>query len=160
MPSQIRHDYWGDVDLDWAGYSAQIEFFATEFQGCKTIFLGDEYDDLGDELPMPNKLQLDQYMNTYNLFKENYKSILAEIKLQSYDRYKSIYAKYYESHEEPLVISNPEEHFNYMTDLVCVRISDNGIIRLPIRYKLDEEHGLEIKIQSNKLVEIAGIAET
>lgn len=156
----INHEFWGLVEDDWAGFSAELEFESTEFENPARIFLGDEYDEDGEESPLPSKEQLDDYAEMYKAFIQSFDSIFVEIKEKAFDRYKRLYAHFYESDGPPLFINDPEEHFGYMKNLVYLRISNQGIIRLPIRYVLDEEHGLEIKIQNNKVINIGGIADT
>lgn len=157
----MNNNYWGDVEADWAGYSSGIEFEIPYFDIKSKIFLDDEYDDEYEEkVDPPTSDQLDNYAKCFALFLENIDKVIVDIKEEAFERYKRIYAKYYEDENPPLIINDIDAHFNYMKDVLYVRVSDNDIIRILIHYNLDEEHGLEIKIQRNEIVAIGGIAET
>ena len=160
MENQTNHTFWGIVAEDWAGFSAEVKFSTLFFEEPKTIFLGDEYDEDCEESDIPTKEQLDDYVNTYLSFMESIESVVLEMKQLAHDRYNKYYASSYESENPPLIIDSIEKHAAYMQNVIYIRISDNGIIRIPIRYELDEEHGLEFKIQSNRVVQVEGIANT
>ncbi|MDA6069097.1 hypothetical protein NJT12_05645 [Flavobacterium sp. AC] len=65
-----------------------------------------------------------------------------------------------QSGKEPLNIDAKEKHFEYIKDVIYIRILKRNTIQILIRYDLDIEHGLEFKIRNNKIVAAGGIAET
>ncbi|GAA3767167.1 SMI1/KNR4 family protein [Flavobacterium ginsengiterrae] len=162
----VEHTFWGQVEQDWAGISAEKLLKLPDFTSDEiTIFLGEEFDDEGEEIDeLPTKRELDSFEKTLKSFLDNLDEILIEIKSKAFDRYKKIYAKYYEdsglSGKEPLNIHTVDEHFEYMRDLKYVRILKKNTIQILINYDLDNEHGLEIKLKNNKVVCLGGIAET
>lgn len=157
---QESNQYWGVVVENWAGYSSEYRFKIPYFEKESIIFLDDEFDEDGDEKYAPTSDQLSSYAQTFELFLKNIDKVMVEIKEKSYQRYTRIYSKYYESENPPLRLNDADTHFKYMKDILYVRVSDHDIIRILIHYNLDVEHGLEIKIQHNEVVAIAGIAET
>ena len=100
----------------------------------------------------------------FRLFEEKFETLFIEIKRKMFERYRKMYPKYYEdstkSGEEPLNITDEDKHFEYMKEINLIRVLDNGVIKIEIFYKLDEEHGAEIKIKNNKIADIGGISET
>ena len=161
-----KHTYWGKVEEDWAGFSAEILFNSTHFNSDEiTIFLGSEFDDDGEEVEdAPNDIQLNNFESTYVKFLNSLDTIIEEIMTKTYERYLKLYAHYYESEEKsgekPLNIDTKEKHFRYIQNILYIRILDNGMIKIPIRYELDTEHGIEISLENNDIVAIGGIAET
>ncbi len=155
-----NHTKWGEVEEDWAGFSAEIEFKSDLFFDKNiTIFLGDEYDEDGEELEFPpTKDQLDIFYSSYSKFMENIGMLVKDIKIKSYERF----SKLYQNKEGIPKINDAEEHFQYLKDVNYIRISENTIIRIPIHYsEIDREHGLEIHIDVSSLkIKIGGIAET
>ena len=174
-----KHDYFGKVENDWAGFSSAnivIPYFEAEVK----VFLGDEFDKDSEEVSIPPTIQqLDEFEQTLKDFLSNIDNIIDNIQQSAFEHYQKIYAKYYEKPFEvlfensivqktengklhaPLNIDSKEKHFEYMKDIVSlIRVLENRTIKIPIHYALDEEHGLEIKITNNKVVKIAGIAET
>ncbi|MEZ0184229.1 hypothetical protein AB9T89_18425 [Flavobacterium oncorhynchi] len=160
------HPYWGNVEEDWAGYSSDIYFSYPFFDKPKTeVFLGDEYDEEGEEIETPpTEKQLTAFAETYRIFIDNIENRLADLQLKSFERYKRVYAKYYENSEQsgepPLNIDSIEKHNDYIKDLMYLRISDNKTIRVTIRYKLDTEHGIEFKFVDGQIEDVGGISET
>jgi hypothetical protein len=55
---------------------------------------------------------------------------------------------------EPLNIDSKDKHFEYLSEINYIRILKDKKIVMPIYYKLDAEHGLEILLEDNKVVEI------
>ena len=157
---QENNQYWGEVIENWAGYSSEYKFPMPYFGKEATVFLDDEFDEEGEEKYTPTSAQLINYAETFDLFLKNIDTIIIDIKEKAYQRYKKIYSKYYESKNSPLILKDEDTHFQYMKDLLYIRISDDGVIRILIHYNLDTEHGLEIKIQGNKVVAVGGISET
>ncbi|GAA3522604.1 hypothetical protein GCM10022393_41500 [Aquimarina addita] len=161
-----KHTYWGLIEEDWAGFSSKIKFITPHFDTKKvTIFLGEEYDDDGEEIEKaPSNEELDTYQKTYSDFIMHLDQIIEDIKEKSYQRYIELYAHYYEnedkSGEKPLGIHTKEEHFTYLKDIKYLRILKHGNIKILIHYKIDQEHGIEIRLENNKIIDIAGIAET
>jgi len=174
------HNYFGKVEEDWTGYSSEYTKKIPYFEKEVEIFLGEEFDDDDEEVSIPPaNQQLDEFEQTLKDFLNNIDSIIVDIQQSAFEYYQEIYAKYYEKPFEvlfenslvqkpengklhtPLNIDTKEKHFEYMKDIVSlIRVLDNKTIKIPIRYALDEEHGLEVKITNNKVVKIAGIAET
>ncbi|WP_298502128.1 hypothetical protein [uncultured Maribacter sp.] len=161
-----NHKYWGKVEEDWAGFSSEIMFDSEYFDNKEiTIFLGSEFDDDGEEIEIiPNKSELDDFENTYKKFLSSLDEIIEKIKNKTFERYLKLYAHYYEneekSGEKPLGISTKEKHFESLKDLNYIRILENGNIKILIHYKLDTEHGIEIRLENNEVIDIGGIAET
>jgi hypothetical protein len=160
------HEFWGKVEADWAGFSAEHTYIIPHF-GNKEIevFLGEEYDDDGDEIETPpSQEQLDRYKITFLNFINNMDTVISEIKEKAFARYLGVYAHFYEdktkSGEEPLNIDSSEKHFQFMKEINLIRVLDGDVIKIPIHYELDTEHGLEIKLRNNRVVEVGGIAET
>ena len=159
------HHYWGIVEADWAGFSAEKTYFIPGFDKEVSIFLGNEYDEDGEEIdspPTPDKL--DQYEQTFRQFDADLTTILPAIKEAAFARYQKLYAHHYEdekqSGEPPLGIDTADTHFAYMTDLAYIRVTDEDTIKLPIYYKVDREHDLELKIVNGQIADIGGIADT
>ncbi|MBG6130841.1 hypothetical protein IWQ47_002305 [Aquimarina sp. EL_43] len=161
-----KHKYWGKIEEDWAGFSAEIVFNSQYFDNNKvTIFLGSEFDDDGEEIEtIPNEVELNNFKNTYVKFITNIDTIIDKIMNKTFERYLKLYAHYYEneekSGEKPLNIDSKEKHFEKVKNIIYIRILDNGNIKILIRYELDIEHGLEIRLENNKIIAIGGIAET
>lgn len=64
------------------------------------------------------------------------------------------------SEHEPLNINSKEKHFEYLKEIKYLRITEGKVLRIVNYYKLDQEHGLEIKLADNKIEDIGDIAET
>ncbi|WDF64402.1 DUF6985 domain-containing protein [Flavobacterium sp. KACC 22763] len=162
----MNHKFWGEIQEDWAGISGNKLFKISYFKDDEIqVFLGEEFDEDGEEIEeLPTNEELDGFEKTYSSFLENIDDIILQIKEEAFLRYKKIYAKYYEdskqSGEEPLNIDTKEKHFEYIKELLYVRILKGNEIKMPIRYDLDTEHGIEIKLKDNKIVAVGGIAET
>jgi len=175
-----KQNYFGKIEKNWAGFSSEYKIKIPYFEAEVEVFLGEEFDEDGEEISIPpNGQQLAEFEQTLKDFLNNIDSVIVDIQQSAFEYYQEIYAKYYEipfevlfensmvqktKNEEPhtpLNIDTKEKHFKYMKDIVSlIRILENKTIIIPIRYTLDEEHGLEIKITDNKVVKIAGIAET
>lgn len=162
----IEHKFWGKVAEDWAGISSDKYFKIPHFKDEKiVIFLGEEFDEDSDEIEeLPTKKQLDSFEKTFSSFLDNIEDIIIQIKEETFDRYKKIYAKYYENSNESgrasLDVDTKDKHWEYMKDVNYIRILKSNTIQITIRYGLDTEHGVEIKLRNNKIVAIGGIAET
>jgi hypothetical protein len=162
----MGNKYWGEVQEDWAGFSADKRAVLPYFDKKEiSIFLGEEFDEDGEEIENPpSNKKLTDYEIAFRLFEEKFETLFIEIKRKMFERYCKLYAKYYEdstkSGEEPLNITDEDKHFEYMKEINLIRVLDNGVIKIQIFYKLDEEHGVEIKIKNNKVSEIGGISET
>ena len=175
-----KHNYFGKVENDWAGFSSEYIEKIPYFEAEVEVFLGEEFDEDGEEVSIPpSSQQLAEFEQTLKNFMNNIDSVIVDIQQSAFEYYQQIYAKYYEKPFKvlfensmvqkteneglhiPLNIDSKEKHFEYMKDIVSlIRVLDNKTIKIPIHYALDEEHGLEIKITNNKVVKIAGIAET
>ncbi|MBL0735328.1 hypothetical protein JI750_00390 [Flavobacterium sp. GN10] len=162
----MNHKFWGEIQEDWAGISGDKLFKNSHFKDDEIqVFLGEEFDEDGEEIEeFPTNEELDDFEKTYSSFLENIEDVILQIKEETFLRYKKIYAKYYEdprqSGEEPLNIDTKEKHFEYIKEILYIRILKRNEIKIPIRYNLDTEHGIEIKLRNNKIVAVAGIAET
>ncbi|AMP97279.1 hypothetical protein AY601_0314 [Pedobacter cryoconitis] len=161
-----KHKFWGQVTESLMGYTAEKKYNIPNFSEQEIeIFLGSEFDEDGDEIDTPpNKISLDAYADTYTAFLNNLPDVLLAIKAQGFERYSRLYAHYYEHEEKsgkaPLNIDTAEKHFEYMRDILQIRIEDNQTIIIPIRYQLDTEHGIEIKLENNQITSIGGIGES
>ena len=160
------HAYWGSVKADWAGFSAARTFFIPGFEKESEVFLGEEFDEDGEEVEtLPTAEKLNAFATTFRQLLEGWDAALASIKDAAFERYQRLYAHYYEdaasSGEPPLGITNANKHFAYMKDLNYLRVLDDDAVRLVIFYEaIDPEHGLEIKLVNGAVQDIGGIAET
>lgn len=160
------HQYWGNVEQDWAGFSAEITFSHLFFSEQNiTIFLGEEFDEDGEEIEeAPTENQLNAFAETYQSFITNFEKHLREMQIKAFERYQKLYAHYYENPEksgEPaLNIDNIEKHNEYIKEIMFLRILEDDNIKLSIRYQIDTEHGLEFRFENGKIVAVGGIAET
>lgn len=93
------HPFWGKVEQDWAGYSAEITFYHPFFKNSGVeIFLGEEFDEDGEEIESPPTAEmLLAFARTYKNFLDNIENNLIAIQQAAFDRYQKIYAKYYEA---------------------------------------------------------------
>ncbi len=159
-----EHNFWGEVDEDYIGFLSSKTFNIPYFDKSDVkIYLDNEFN--GEETgELPSQEQLDEYKQTFSNFINYLDKIIIEISQKTFERYLKLYAHYYEdrskSGAEPLNIDTSEKHFEYIKNIVYIRVLDQKTIKIPIRYSLDTEHGLEIKLQDNKIVAIDGIAET
>ena len=167
---------FGKIELDWAGVSSEYTFAIPYFNKDVEVFIGSEFDDDGEEVEtLPTEDELLEYEQTFKNFIESIDEIIDAIKEKAFEYYKNIYAKYYEKEflvesffetdvesgktHEPLNINTKEKHFEYMKNINYIRVLKDKKIIIPIFYKLDGEHGLEIMLQENKVVNISGIEE-
>jgi hypothetical protein len=161
-----KHKFWGKIEEDWAGFSAEKVFHLAHFDKKSVeIFLGEEFDEDGEEIgAAPDLKKLDEYEQTFSDFLNNLNTLIFDIKKSAFQHYQKVYAHYYEdkkkSKKEPLNLDTPDKHFEYMKDLNYIRVLDGQVIKILIRYKIDEEHGLELKLKNNKVLDISGISET
>lgn len=161
-----KHNFWGEVAKDWAGFSSEKTFSIPHFEQQKvTVFLGEEFDEDGEELDTPpSEEQLDAYALTFSSFMKHLDTIIIDIREQAFNRYQKLYAHYFEdeakSGEPPLNLNTADKHFQHLKEINYIRILDNHNLQIPIRYGVDTEHGLEIRLENNKIVAMAGIAET
>lgn len=178
--SDSVNNYFGKVENDWAGFSSEYKITIPHFEKEVEVFLGEEFDEYGDEVSSPPTVQqLVEFEQTLKSFLSNLDCVIGDIQQSAFEYYQRVYAKYYEKPFEvifensmihktadgelhaPLNIDSKEKHFAYMKNIVeLIRVLDNKTIVIPIRYALDEEHGLEIKITNNKNAKVAGIADT
>lgn len=159
----VKHSFWGMIEEDWAGFSAEIVFNSNHFKSKDTeIFLGVEYDKEGEEIEAcPDFEELEAFELSYKEFLERLDDLLVEIKAKTYERYLKYYASYYENRkDDPLFLKNNDEHFQYMNVIKYIRLLPEKTILLLFKYELDTEHGLEIRIIDNAISSIGGIAET
>ncbi|MDR2027632.1 MAG: hypothetical protein LBQ01_08775 [Prevotellaceae bacterium] len=168
--------YFGKITKGWCGFSSEFKIKIPCFDKEVEIFLGWEWDDDGEEIETPpTEDELNEYENTLKKFLENIDVVTDSIKEKAFDYYNRIYAKYYEKEfvvesffetdvergktHEPLNMDTKEKHFEYMKNINYIRILRDKKIIIPIFYKLDREHGLEIMLQENTVVNIDGIGE-
>jgi hypothetical protein len=160
-----KHKFWGEVAEDWAGFSAGKTFDIPHFEQKVTVFLGEEFDEDGEEIDTPpGGKELDAYAATFSSFLEHLDAIIIDIKEQTFNRYQKRYAHYFEDETKsgapPLNLNTPGKHFQHLKEINYIRILDNHTLQIPIRYGIDTEHGLEIRLENNEIVAMAGIAET
>lgn len=152
----MEHKFWGKINENWIGFLSDVKF--------KIPYLKKEEIEiyLGRDRSIPDEQEMDDYEKTFRSFLDNIKDAMDEIKKETFTRYKNIYAKYYEdfnrSGEEPLNIDTDEKHFEYIQDILYIRILKRNTLKILIRYDLDPEHGIEIKMKKNKIIAIGGIA--
>jgi hypothetical protein len=162
----VTHPFWGNVEQDWAGFSAETTFSHPFFEnGNVEIFLGEEYDEDGEEIEdPPTRDRLSAFADTFRNFSDNIESRLDAIQLAAFERYQKLYAKYYENPEESgapaLGIDSPEKHNVHIKEIMHLRILEDDSLKITIRYALDTEHGLEFKFSGDQIVAIGGISET
>ncbi|MCC6287878.1 MAG: hypothetical protein IT249_08335 [Chitinophagaceae bacterium] len=160
------HNYWGEVEQDWAGFSSDISFSNPFFDKQNVeVFLGEEYDDDGEEIEEPptDKI-LDNFSETYKDFTDNIAIRLTDLQQKAFERYKKVYAHFYENSEksgEPsLNIDTVDKHNEYIKEIMYLRVLDDKTIKVTIRYKLNTEHGLEFKYVDGQIENVGGIADT
>ena len=122
------------------------------------MYLGEEYNEEWKKIDTPpTQIQLAEYEKTFRSFLTEIDKIIVDIQEKAFENYQKIHAKYYEE----LSINDKERHFEYMKKILgYIRVLENSTLKIPIKYKLDEEHGLELKIVNNKVEKVDGIAET
>lgn len=176
----MQHKYFGKIlEDEWSTFYPEEGTFIPYFDKEVPVNLGSEYDEDGEEITdPPTESQLDEYASTVDAFLSDIDKVIVDIQQSAYDRYLRIFAKYYENPFEvifenskvqkaennelhsPLSIDSKENHFEYMKDLhIGIRVEEGNLIRIPIYYCLDEEHGLEIVLKNNKVIFAGGIAE-
>ncbi|MEN7547201.1 hypothetical protein AAG747_04735 [Rapidithrix thailandica] len=177
----MKHNYFGKIIEDeWASFHPEKETLIPYFDKKIRVYLGAEYDEDGEEMTTPpTPQQLDEFAQTLERFLTDIDKVIIDIQQSAFDYYQRIYARYYEKPFEvifenskvqkckdeelhpPLNIDTKEKHFEYMKGIVeGIRIWDNQTLKIPIRYDLDEEHGMEVKIENNKVIAVGGIATT
>ncbi|MDX8354127.1 DUF6985 domain-containing protein [Cognatiyoonia sp. IB215182] len=162
----IEHSFWGRVEADWAGFSAEKQYSPPDFPDAEIdVFLGDEFDDEGNEVEDPPSAEaLDQFQITFENFVKGEREVFENIVEKCFQRYLKLYAHHYEdsakSGSPPLGVATSRAHFGFIEGILVVRVLSDDTIIIPMRYALDVEHGLEVRIQANKVVDIGGIAET
>lgn len=161
----VEHAYFKTIEQDWAGYSASVLFSHPSFSEEVTVFLGPAYDDEGEEVDSPpTETELTEMAQTHQLFIANIDLYLKAIQERAYEYYRAYYAHYYEdeaeSGEAPLGIDAVEKHNPYIKELLHIRFLAGGVIILPIRYALDNEHGLEFRFTNGEITDVGGIDDT
>jgi hypothetical protein len=176
--------FFGNIkDSGWAGFCSETKFTIPYFNKEVEVFLGSEYDEDGEEIDtLPTEIDLIEYEKTFKSFLENIDFVIKNIQENAFEYYKEYYAKAYETEfpcgqypldskifeknrkegemHEPLNINDKETHFKYMKNLNYIRIVKGNKIVLPIHYKLDVEHKLEILLKNNQVQKIDGMDET
>ncbi len=159
----MNHPFWGHIDEDWAGLSAEHPVALPGFARPIEVFLGEELFE-EDEEYAPTPAQLDEYAATFQEFMAHAPELTAALQEQAFAQYQQLYAHFYDdpaqSGEPALGLTSAAQHATYMQDVSYLRVSDEHTLRLVIHYDLDPEHGLEAKFVANKLVAIGGIADT
>ncbi len=159
------HKFWGEVKHDWAGFSSDISFSNPFFdKQIVEVFFGEEYDEDGEENDEPpSDKVLDNFTETFKDFTDNIGIRLSDLQQKAFERYKKVYAHYYENSEksgkQPLNIDSVDKHNEYIKDIMYLRVLDDKTIKVTIRYKLDTEHGLEFKYVDGQIVNVGGIAD-
>ncbi len=173
------HSYFGKVEMNWDGFSSEYKIKIPYFDKEVDVFLGEEFDEDGEEVSLvPTEQQLDEFEQTLKAFLSSIDSVIIGIQQSAFDYYQRIYAKYYEKPfevlfenskvqkkqngelHESLNINTKEKHFEYMRDILHFRIIEKETIKISIGYDLDAEHGLEVKLEKNKVAAVSGIADT
>jgi hypothetical protein len=157
------HPFWGIVQEDWAGLSAEQSTTLPPFERPIPVFLGEELLEEDEEYDVSTG-QLDGYAATFQAFRAEAPRLIAALRDRAFARYLEVYAHYYEnpakSGEPALGITTAEQHFAYMQDVTLLRVSSEQVIRFVIEYDLDPEHGLEAKFVGNVLTDLGCTAET
>lgn len=161
----VEHSYFGTVEQDWAGYSAALTFSHSFFVEQVELFLGEEFDEEGEEVETPpTEEQLYEMALTHRAFVENVEEYLKAMQEGAYEYYQAHYAHYYEdeakSGDAPLQIDSVEKHNIYIKELMAMRLLEGGVIVIPIHYGLDTEHGLEFRFTNGIITAVGGISET
>lgn len=163
----MKHDYWGEINSSWAGFSSETYFSHPFFNqnAQREIFLGDEFDENGHEIEeLPDLDQLNEFAKTYQAFIHNLEQHLQTIQTHAFERYQKLYAHYYEnpekSGETALNIHDVESHNPYIQTMLNLRVTTPNTLILSIHYDLDTEHGMEFKFVNNQLEIVGAIAET
>ena len=161
----MQHPFWGDVQEDWVGFSGTVVFAHPFFEAEVPVFLGEENaEDPAEDGQPPTTAQLDDFAATYQEFLAQLPKHLAALQQQTFDYYTSYYAGFYEdtarSGELPLGIRTVAQHNAHIRELLYLRVTADGTLRIPIQYALDPEHGLEAKFVHGKLVKLGGIDDT
>ena len=161
----MQHSFWENITESHGEYMTSVQFLSAFFQGKHEFYLGDLYDEDGEEIEEePTTEQLDEFAETYQSFILHWPQLLAQLQEKAFARYQQLYAHYYENPEKSdapaLNIDSIEKHNPYILDLLNIRIGADQTVRLAIDYQLDPEHGLEFLFINNELVDVAGIAET
>ncbi len=161
-----KHAFWGDVREDWAGFSSEVLYTPRQFPGSSvTVFLGGQFDEEGEEVEAPpSRSELDQYQSTYNSFIASEDRIFVEIREACFSRYLKLYAHHYEdrarSGAAPLNIHSKERHFEFVRGIKFIRLLARDGVVISFDYALDTEHGLEVRLEANRVAAIGVIAET
>jgi len=167
--------FFGTIEDYYSEFKFKIPYFDREVE----VLLGEEFDEDGEEnTSPPTDLQLAEYEQIFKSFLHNIDEIIIEIQQSAFEYYKRVYAKYYEQDFEdifdlykgtasendkthpPLCLDTKEKHFEYMKRIIFINVLDNQTLKIAIRYLLDTEHGMEIKLVNNKVIKIASIDET
>ncbi len=176
----ITHEYFGEIiQNEWNEFYLTKKINIPYFNQDVSVNLVEYDEDFEPIEEEPSKKILDEYADTLKKFLANIDSIIEDIQQETFDYYLRIYSKYYEKPfevlwenqkikktenkelHEPLQIDTKEKHFEYISSILeKIIISNNQTIVIPFCYDIDEEHGLEIKIVKNKVVEVDGIGQT
>ncbi|WP_378181143.1 hypothetical protein [Aquimarina sp. SS2-1] len=135
-----KHNYWGKIEKDWAGFSGEILFKSAHFDNKEiTVFLGNEFDEDGKEIEaFPTDNELTDFEKTYLHFLSHLGDIIKEIKERTFERYLKVYAHYYENEEKsgqiPLHLDSKEKHFETIKSIINFRVLKNRTIKISIGY--------------------------
>ncbi|GAA4023416.1 hypothetical protein GCM10022409_04080 [Hymenobacter glaciei] len=159
----ITHPYWGNVEEDWAGMSAEQQVVLPGVEQLISVFLGEELFEEDEEYDV-SAAQLDDYAATFLAFVAEAPRLMADFREQAFARYQKLYARRYEdaavSGATPLNLTSADQHASYLQKWSMLRVTEQQTIRLTLHYDLDIEHGLEAKFVNNVLVELGASAET
>ena len=160
----MNHPFWGDIIEKWAGFSTTKRFYIPYFEKEDTeIFWGREYDDSGKIDIPPTIAELNDYERTFTDFMQNLDNIMDDIKNETFEYYQKYYAHYFEDEakygQKPLNIDTSLKHFEAIKEINYIRVLGENVIQIPIFYGIDTEHGMEIKLKNNKVVDIRGMGE-
>ena len=161
----VKSDYFGTIKKDLCGILSEYKFAIPYFEKKVEVYFGLEIDDDDNEIilvdnnllkrpyKLPTKNELIQYECTLKSFLENIDEIIKLIKKEAFKYYKEKKEPYGYGNDIPL-INNDSEHFEYMKDLLFLRILKDNNILLEIGYGIDEEHAMEILIKNNQVYKI------
>ncbi len=93
----MENKYWGEVQEDWAGFSADKRVVLPYFDKKEiSIFLGEEFDEDGEEIENPpSNKKLSDYEMVFRLFEERGMVVSAEWKIPNgYDTITQIFESY------------------------------------------------------------------
>ncbi|OZQ57728.1 DUF6985 domain-containing protein [Paenibacillus taichungensis] len=151
--ANLNHELFGEIsyDLYWSGQQ-KMKIFGKE----KVIILSID----GNEEGEFHDVQKEAYTNLV----ENIDDIITKVEEAIFDYYQEVYKDYREmvgedeSDNIAPIIENKEElgHLVEPTQLIIRRVRKNGVRRIGLLFNCtwEIEHGLAVKIEDEKIVEV------